>query len=264
MTAKVPQACQIACSVKLKKEQRDAFTNAITHDYRAHWIVDSLPVGVYEIDRLTRETVFTRGFPIGFSTKDATFDKVGRSKEKFYLYNHVRIVVQYHDDKTNNVNNPQQQQGGEDGAKIVGFRVEPMSIKHAWEGGDIIPGTTVLSTCNAMTPAKNDASNYQTVNTGDVIVFTYDVKWESSERAWANRWDIYLTASPATDKVHWFSITNSIMIVLFLTVMIAMILIRALRKDIAQYNDPSSLEEVSRCLLTYRSIRACEYMSSAA
>ena len=49
--------------------------------------------------------------------------------------------------------------------------------------------------------------------------------------------------STPNDKVHWFSITNSIMIVLFLTVMIAMILVRALRKDIAQYNDPTSLEE---------------------
>ena len=42
---------------------------------------------------------------------------------------------------------------------------------------------------------------------------------------------------PPRLQVHWFSITNSIMVILFLTVMIAMILIRALRKDIAQYND---------------------------
>merc|ERR1711871_690383 len=45
------------------------------------------------------------------------------------------------------------------------------------------------------------------------------------------------------EKIHWFSITNSLMVVLFLTVMIAMILVRALRKDIAQYNDPSAIEE---------------------
>ena len=43
--------------------------------------------------------------------------------------------------------------------------------------------------------------------------------------------------------MHWFSITNSIMIVLFLTVMIAMILVRALRRDIAQYNDVASMDE---------------------
>lgn len=67
--------------------------------------------------------------------------------------------------------------------------------------------------------------------------------WEKSEVEWGNRWDAYLNVDAPNDKVHWFSITNSIMIVLFLTVMIAMILIRALRKDIAQYNDPASLEE---------------------
>ena len=54
---------------------------------------------------------------------------------------------------------------------------------------------------------------------------------------------MYLTANSLDDRVHWFSITNSIMIVLFLTVMIAMILLRALRKDIAQYNDPNVMEE---------------------
>jgi transmembrane 9 superfamily protein 2/4 len=33
------------------------------------------------------------------------------------------------------------------------------------------------------------------------------------------------------------------MVVLFLTVMVAMILLRALRKDIAQYNDSASIED---------------------
>ena len=69
------------------------------------------------------------------------------------------------------------------------------------------------------------------------------MQWEKSEVEWGNRWDAYLDINAPNDKVHWFSITNSIMIVLFLTVMIAMILVRALRKDIAQYNDPASLEE---------------------
>ena len=44
------------------------------------------------------------------------------------------------------------------------------------------------------------------------------------------RWDVYLSANTPNEKVHWFSISNSFMIVLFLTVMVAMILLRALRK----------------------------------
>jgi hypothetical protein len=42
--------------------------------------------------------------------------------------------------------------------------------------------------------------------------------------------DVYLSMDAPDEKVHWFSITNSIMIVLFLSIMIAVILIRALRK----------------------------------
>ncbi len=54
---------------------------------------------------------------------------------------------------------------------------------------------------------------------------------------WASRWDIYLSMNGAVpDKVHWFSIVNSILIVLFLAFMVAMILIRALNMDISKYN----------------------------
>jgi transmembrane 9 superfamily protein 2/4 len=38
------------------------------------------------------------------------------------------------------------------------------------------------------------------------------------------------------DQIHWFSIVNSVMIVLFLSGMVAMIMMRTLRSDIAKYN----------------------------
>jgi len=45
------------------------------------------------------------------------------------------------------------------------------------------------------------------------------------------------------DQIHWFSIINSLMIVLFLTGMVAMIMMRTLRRDISQYNELESAEE---------------------
>ncbi len=45
------------------------------------------------------------------------------------------------------------------------------------------------------------------------------------------------------DKVHWFSIVNSILIVLFLAFMVAMILFRALHRDISKYNRVPTDEE---------------------
>lgn len=44
-------------------------------------------------------------------------------------------------------------------------------------------------------------------------------------------------------QVHWFSIVNSLLIVLFLTAMIAMILIRNLHRDIMRYNRVPTDEE---------------------
>jgi len=47
------------------------------------------------------------------------------------------------------------------------------------------------------------------------------------------------------DEIHYFSIVNSLMIVFFLSGVVAMIMLRTLRRDIANYNDKAlSSEEV--------------------
>ena len=121
-----------------------------------------------------------------------------------------------------------------------------------------------LSAARATQDAGSDAwqGNLATCDTGRVVtrddeplaiddpsgsievVYTYDVTWEASEVSWANRWSQYLR-SGADDDIHWFSIVNSLMIVLFLTGMIAMILMRNLYRDIARYNDETSTEEAA-------------------
>lgn len=71
------------------------------------------------------------------------------------------------------------------------------------------------------------------------VLFTYDVQWFASDVRWASRWDLYLRMSDV--QIHWFSIVNSLVVVLFLAGIIAMILIRALRRDIAKYNKQDEL-----------------------
>lgn len=68
------------------------------------------------------------------------------------------------------------------------------------------------------------------------IPFTYSVKFtRKNEIRWASRWDYILKSLPQT-RIQWFSILNSLVIVLFLSGMVAMILLRTLHKDIARYN----------------------------
>lgn len=45
------------------------------------------------------------------------------------------------------------------------------------------------------------------------------------------------------DQIHWFSIINSLMIVLFLSGMVAMIMMRTLHRDISKYNQLETAEE---------------------
>ncbi len=68
------------------------------------------------------------------------------------------------------------------------------------------------------------------------IPFTYSVKFKrNNDVRWASRWDYILKSLPQT-RIQWFSIFNSLVIVLFLSGMVAMILLRTLYKDIARYN----------------------------
>ena len=74
-------------------------------------------------------------------------------------------------------------------------------------------------------------------NTNDVeIPFTYSLTFtKNNDIRWASRWDYILKSLPET-RIQWFSILNSLVIVLFLSGMVAMILLRTLHKDIARYN----------------------------
>ena len=74
------------------------------------------------------------------------------------------------------------------------------------------------------------------------IVFTYDCVWEHSDIAWASRWDLYLYMGD--DQVHWFSILNSLVIVFLLSGIVAMIMVRTLRRDLAEYNSAEEKEEL--------------------
>jgi len=94
------------------------------------------------------------------------------------------------------------------------------------------------SIVNCQDPASG-AVDLDGTQTG--YTYTYDVKWTYSEIRWVSRWDVYLQVTGG--KVHWFSIMNSILIVLLLSGMVAMTLLRTLFRDIARYNELATEEE---------------------
>ena len=216
---RVTSRCNVACGAghKLEEKEEKMMKSRISDEYRVNMILDNLPVGMVRVKKMDhgRKAVKTyeRGFPVG-----------KKDDGDYYVHNHLVFKILYHEDSASGT------------SRIVGFEVEPQSVKNS------VDENGKLTTCDPKSGMKTGLGK-QKVDEGKEIIFSYDVVYEPSDILWASRWDTYLTM---TDKeVHWFSIVNSLMIVLFLTGMIAIIMLRTLRRDISRYNDLESIEEAT-------------------
>ncbi|KAF5276996.1 hypothetical protein FQR65_LT16075 [Abscondita terminalis] len=80
------------------------------------------------------------------------------------------------------------------------------------------------------------------------LTFTYEVIWKKSDIKFENRFDKYLDPNFFQHRIHWFSIFNSFMMVIFLVGLVSMILMRTLRKDYARYSKDEDMDDMERDL----------------
>eukprot|EP00270_Netrium_digitus_P021509 TRINITY_DN921_c0_g1_i1.p1 TRINITY_DN921_c0_g1~~TRINITY_DN921_c0_g1_i1.p1 ORF type:complete len:593 (-),score=100.18 TRINITY_DN921_c0_g1_i1:257-2035(-) len=89
--------------------------------------------------------------------------------------------------------------------------------------------------------------NPRPITPGTTLEFTYSVKWEPTNIPFHKRFDRYLDYNFFEHQIHWFSIFNSFMMVIFLTGLVSMILMRTLRNDYAKYaREEDDLETLER------------------
>ncbi|XP_052204709.1 transmembrane 9 superfamily member 1-like isoform X2 [Diospyros lotus] len=82
---------------------------------------------------------------------------------------------------------------------------------------------------------------------GRTLDMTYSVKWIPTDITFARRFNVYLDYPFFEHQIHWFSIFNSFMMVIFLTGLVSMILMRTLRNDYAKYaREDDDLETLER------------------
>jgi transmembrane 9 superfamily protein 2/4 len=214
---------KVCCMSKLSRVQKTNLVNKVRMDYRIHMIMDNLPAATKMIAEMpdgTKKDMYDRGFRLGFiGSKDIPGTEPGTA----YVNNHLRFIVKYHKSDTFS------------GARIVGFEVEAYSVKHTYEGEWNAKDPKLTSV-----PLRPDLPPMKAIS--NEVIFTYDVVWEHSDIAWASRWDLYLYMGD--DQVHWFSILNSLVIVLLLSGIVAMIMVRTLRRDLAEYNSAEEKEEL--------------------
>ncbi|KAI8099406.1 uncharacterized protein BX664DRAFT_321174 [Halteromyces radiatus] len=201
-------SCKLLCVTEpIPKEDAQFINERIADDYGVNGVVDGLPIAYEVTDEHTSENFYRIGFELGTmaDTKPA-------------LNNHFVIDIRYH-------------KRGENKNRVVGVLVYPYSRDHEISADG---KSAKCSTEDVAFHLKEDGT--------DRVAYTYQVIWTPSKTAWATRWDSYLHI--LDPSIHWFSLVNSIVIVLFLTGMVAMILLRALHKDISRYNAIDAQEDV--------------------
>ncbi|KAI9282372.1 hypothetical protein BC943DRAFT_344053 [Umbelopsis sp. AD052] len=78
------------------------------------------------------------------------------------------------------------------------------------------------------------------------LEFSYSVEWVPQDKAFKDRFDRFLDADFFEHKVHWFSILSSFMMVLFLTGLVAIILLRTIKRDFTRYDKEDGLGDFDR------------------
>jgi len=210
---RVNESCKVLCKKKMAKQPRNLLRRRIDRDYSVNWIVDNLPAATKYVRSYGdhQDIIYMNGFPVGLLQKG-----------RYYLHNHVRITLSYH-------SNPSDYQG----YRIVGFEVEPRSMTQSMtdEGQGVFTAECL--------PGANKFD----IDEHKEVWYTYDVVWVESAVPWASRWDNYLQMEGG--EIHWLSILNSAVIVLFLSGLVAIILLRTLHRDIVKYNELATSEEIA-------------------
>jgi len=221
-------SCKVVCQKKFTDKEAEMFAEKINEQYLVNMIMDNLPAAFMKAsdDGKKNLAFYSHGYPIG----GLVISPDGLPSYN-YINNHIAITVRFHIPKS-----IEQQADLSDSieglpARIVGLFIEPMSYNHRYDAKK-----NTVNRCPTRSDPNSVSKFGQKINKGTEVIFTYSVTWEPSSIKWASRWDNYLNSKTVSDEVHWFSIINSLLIVVFLTGMVAMILMRTLHKDLTRYN----------------------------
>jgi len=206
------ETCKVLCERQLTIGDTERLRQLIRRSYRVRLNVDNMPL-VVAGKSASGKPSFQMGYPLGAVLNNATT----------FLYNHLELTIEYHRPEFSSTEFTVQS-GGDPVYRIVGFMVNPSSrldcSKDVSQGGSPVK----------LGPGK--------------VKFTYDVKFVESQIKWATRWDPLLAPSAEQKQVQWFSIVNSIMVTVFLSGIVALVLLRTVHQDFLRYNQLEDEDEI--------------------
>ena len=205
--------CSLLCNNQFMRHNLKIVRRLIERNYHTNWYVDSLPAGLIHFDPVTKkeEVDYFSGIPLGKVVDN-----------KFIIYNHLHFKILINKassgtDKNKNKYN------------IVGLSVLPVSIEYN--------STNISLTCHtnlsSYDPDTIPNPQYLFDKEYQTVVFSYDIVFEKSNITLASRWDHYKTSDKS---IHWTGIILSVTILIFATVVIALLFAKNIKKDIENYN----------------------------
>lgn len=196
-------ACSRLCDFNAKEPQIRMADSLIKNGYVAHWSIDGLPGATTFVSNNKNSKYYAAGFPLGFFKDNLS-----------YLYNHFMLVIRYHTDKSNpNLHT------------IVGFEVYPKLVID-----ETCPGSSKTYENLPLSLKKSPKGEVPKLR----IPYTYSVYWrEDNSIDYDHRWELYYVndSNKSSNRVHWMSVFNSIVLLCLLTLITSIILIRLLRTD---------------------------------
>jgi transmembrane 9 superfamily protein 2/4 len=180
----------------------DTFAQFVKDKYKVHMLLDNMPAAQPKI-KINEMERYSIGFELGYV-----------SGKTVYLNNHISIAVRY-TESDENVDGVQQY-------RVVGFEVKPSSVDYEEKKPTDVG---CVGAPLVISPHGNTTKS---------ITWSYSVTFVPDTTPWATRWERYF--APVDTQIHWFSIVNSILIILFLSGLVAMILIRTLHADLRRYS----------------------------
>eukprot|EP01059_Diplonema_ambulator_P033785 TRINITY_DN721_c0_g1_i2.p1 TRINITY_DN721_c0_g1~~TRINITY_DN721_c0_g1_i2.p1 ORF type:complete len:632 (+),score=203.04 TRINITY_DN721_c0_g1_i2:119-2014(+) len=214
------EPCKLICQREYTEKEMRQFQNRIEQKYRGNMVLDNLPVAEEpSSERLSTNSAVQVGFPLGVP-------KAATMRGETFINNHLAFTIAYNKQPPTVLKNGEL---GPERYRIVGFQVTPYTVDH-----DELSCAATFSPENVK-PLSTSARK---------VTWSYSVKWvEDPNVDWSTRWDVYLRSTATESRIHWFAIINSLLVVVFLSVIVAIILLRALHKDFNRYNDADNSEE---------------------
>jgi len=136
--------CKVACRKRWTPKAVREFRDFAGANFRANMRLDNLPGAELVVFRDQRGEEFVSyrlGYPLA--------EPFGRNASNFYVNNHLRITIRYHDVNTKGT---RMEKIEEPGVLIVGFELKAMSIDHKfpgkWNPNCAYNNSCTLTTCS--------------------------------------------------------------------------------------------------------------------